>query len=32
MVWSCMAGSETVSQVFINYMTADRRSKMNSEV
>ncbi len=32
MAWTCMAPNGTGSQVFINDVTADRSSRMNSEV
>ena len=32
MAWTCMAASGTGSLVFINDVTTDRSSKMNSEV
>ena len=30
--WVCMAGNETGSLVLIDYVTADKSGKMNSEV
>ena len=32
MAWACMSASGTGSLVFINNVTADRSSRMNSEV